>query len=328
MASRELTTSRFGGSAGLATMDAYKSQLRNVQMQVNADNSRDILRCDKDTGVWTFGQENIPLDNAELAINPLSFKHGYIAFDDKGSIAVDCYDEPCSIFVALTTPLPRMENLPEIDQPKRGKPAEWRLQMGFDALIITGPHKGAELVYKPTSHGGLKMVSKLSAEILRRWDSELNDIVPVVELFSGSYNKKTHGKIITPEAEILAWIEFDDDALELAAPATEPEKHPKRGETTAKGRAVDERKTATRKTSIAKARVEEPEEDDGDAEDEAPARGKGRVSREEPEDEEPVTRTRGRGRGRAAKREEPEDGEPARRSSRSRDEDEAPARAR
>ena len=143
------------------------------------------------TGEWEFGADNEPLEPDDLlAINPLSFRHGYIAFGDNGP-AETVDGEIAEIIVPITAPLPHKEDLPELEEikQKRGEAPiipRWQLQLSVEMVVVDGPYKGQTLVYKPVSKGGMKLFRILAEEVARRLIEGNDDCVPVVELFSSS----------------------------------------------------------------------------------------------------------------------------------------------
>lgn len=307
----DLVASRFGS---LDAVQKYANALAGVSLLVGADNDRDILNVQPDEGYWCFGQDKTELHETDLvALNPSSFRHGYIAFSGK-DVAFDLDGNPAEVLLSVTQPLPYVEDLPELEPIKgrrgeKDRPPSWQLQIAVDMVVIEGPNKGAELVYKPTSRGGLKMLRKLTEEVARKLASGDATVVPVLELFTDSYNNKTYNKrVYTPEFAIVEWVGLDETEFKAEKAdskrgkgKTEPEKHPKRGERTAKGAPVDSRRAVR----------DEPVGDEGDEDDDPAPRSRGRAAR----DEEPAPRGR---RGRAPV----EDEEPRTRSRRGRDEEE------
>lgn len=328
MASTDLVVSRFGGDVGLKNTIAA---LRGVSIAVGTDDGKDILKCTK-AGDWVFGQDETDLADTDLvAINPASFRHGYIAFNARGDGIAECEDEEesANIFVPLGQPLPRFDELPELVIPKRGPAPVYKLQIGFDAIIIEGKNKGAEVVYKPTSRGGLKLVRKISEEVARMLEDGDEKCVPVVELFSDSYNHRVYGRVGTPECEIVDWVALDDK--DLAVSLKGPQKHPKKGEKTAKGDPVDTRPGKTsRKAKEADTEEAETSRKRRSRDDDGPAEDDQRSTRRTRGVDAPTDKV-----ARKARRDRDEDGgadeeeaPKSRRSARDRDEDDAPVRER
>lgn len=329
---------------------AYTSALYNIGATLGSYDGRSILRLDKDTGEFIFGEGDTYLAEDDLvAVMPTSFKEGWIAFTDKNDLAETVNGDAADFLFPIgkaPTEDDMYDNHP-LELPKRGREPEYKHQLACEMVIVSGPNKGEELVYKTTSTGGRRMMAKLAAEIGRKMERGDELCVPVVELFSSSYhNKKFNSRVYNPEFDIEEWVSLDSEDFD-GGDEQEEERNPKRGERTAKGHLVDDRKSARGK----KARDEE-EEDDGNEEPEEEtrrtrgrgkdkadddgatrSRGRGRSRNEEEEDEAP-TRPRGRGRSRAEEDEGEAEEKPARRSRGRRDEadddggeqDEKPAR--
>lgn len=324
------------------------------------NDGKPILRLTED-GDWIFGQDETPLHKTDLlAINPASFRHGYIAFDDKG-VAFDVHGDPAEILQPIVQPLPYRDDLPELEEP-RGKRSKrvpkWQDQLALDLIVVDGKNKGAEMVYKPTSVGGLRMCAKLIGEVARRLEADELEIVPLVELFSSSYFNRTWNKdVAVPEHAIIEWREFDDAEFVATAPAKAKsngkgaekvstsgarEVDPK--EKTRRGDDVDTRRSSRRRDDdedqAPRSRRGAPREDEVDDQDEdgEPRRTRRERGVEAPTDK--VVRARDRAertdddrparRGRSVEdvADEVEEDEAPRRSRRGRDEEPAEGRSR
>lgn len=315
---------------GVVAAQKYAEALAGLAGLVGADmDGKPILKLDRQEGFWRFGEGDTELTEKDvLAVNPFSFKKGFIAFADDGP-ASTIDGEVAEYLVPVTAPMPYKDELPEVEviKGKRGKPDKvpsWDLQLTVDLMVVEGPNKGAEMVYKPTSKGGLRMVRKLSEEVARRLAEGDEVCVPVIEVFSETYTHKTYGRVFTPAFEIIDWSTMDDEEFgastaraepEEDAPKAKPAKHPKAGEKTAKGHDVDPRGTR-------KARAPEPEAEESEDEEEPAPRTRGR--RAEPDDAAPARS------GRARREPEPDPAEeeepaPRARSRRDRDADDVPA---
>lgn len=164
---------------------------------------RSLLKLDKRDGVWVFGAEAIQVEEeAVIAIDPNSFKHGVIAWDD---------GKPAGEFMA-----PVWEPKPAAPV---GTPFKFDDQLSFEAVISNGEDKGTELIFKTTSLGGLEGIRKLGKEILSRLDQE--DIVPLVRLAVDSYRHKQYGKIYKPVFNVASWATPAGAVTEPVAPVEE-----------------------------------------------------------------------------------------------------------
>ena len=326
---------------GFGNIEKMKSLGRKMTQQAyfggGTEDMKPILQLDKDEGYWRFGSDGDELTEKDvIAVNPASFRHGYVAFGKEGTgVALTLDGDSAEVMVPFDFDPPIRDELPELElvRFKRGEPErepDWKFCRSVDMVVVEGPNKGAEFVYKPTSRGGGRMVAKLQAEIGRRMEDGTEECVPLIELFSESYKHRTYGKIYNPTFEIIEWVTPDEDGTG-EDDDTKPQKHPKKGERTAKGDLVDQRE-------------DEPEDDGEDEEDAKPARKgrraakedakparKGRRSRavepeddgpeeDEPEEDEPEETTRRRGSRRADVKERTK-ADTARRSRRGREEE-------
>jgi hypothetical protein len=306
----ELVLARMGGVDGVKH---YVNALKAAAVAGGGD-GKPILKIDKRTGDWSFGEDDEPLRKGDLlAINPLSFHHGYIAFTEKGDRAETEDGQIADISCPISDPLTRMGDLPELSQPKRGKPTEWKFTMSVEMAVVEGPNKGAEVIYKPTSRGGLKFLRLVVAEIARRMEAGKNEFVPVIELFHSTYEHKTYGTCVNPEFEIVDWVTMDAETFD--APVKDA---PKKGN----GKAIAKRRDEPEEDEQPRGRKGREDRKTRDAdEDEKPARN-GRSDRrardEEPEEDD----RRPAARGRRARDDEDDEPEQPRQSSRARRDEE------
>ena len=256
----ELVTKHFG------SMEAVKNYAAATQRATEgiggSMDGRDILRLDPEEGFFTFGQENTELDPTDyIAVHPFSLHHGYIAFDKK-EIAYTVDGDPAEMLFPVTRHLPEFDDLPELEAPKKQRSSgrrgdddrgpAWRYQLAMHFKIIEGPNAGVDLIYKPTSLGGQRMIRMLSDEITRRMIDGAEDIVPIITLFSESYKSRTYGDktIWNPKADIVEWAPLDSE--ELTAPVEPKAKAvaARKDERTAKGDKVDRRGETSRGTAL------------------------------------------------------------------------------
>lgn len=219
----DLVLKTFGG---VEAVKKYAAAAYAAVAGVQFGDGKPILKLDKDSGDWFFGQEDTPLHKTDLlAVNPASFKHGFIAFDGN-AVAFDEDGEAAEILLPITQPLPYRDELPRLEEPKKKRNARgggdrtprWMDQLAIELIVIDGKNKGAEMVFKPTSVGGLRMCAKLIGEVARRLDAGETDIVPLVELYSSSYNHRTYGEVFNPEHAIVEWKDFDDGDFVASTP--------------------------------------------------------------------------------------------------------------
>lgn len=349
----QLVLKQFGTAAAVAR---FAGALRASSRRLAAGgDTLPILKMDED-GYWSFGEENTAVERDDLwAVNPLTIKHGFIAFDGK-QMAETVDGERAEILVSIDEEPPHPDDLPELyvsaQARKRKETPQWKAFQAYEMVCVDGANKGAQVVYKPASMGGGRMCRMLGEEIARRYDDiEKSDaIVPLIELDSRGYENQRHGKFIyNPTFHVGEWVSLDTDTFEPAEPeereerpakkvakgkaadkrssrAQEPEdddrparaRDARKGERTAKGEPVDKRRSA---------RDEEPAEDaDFEEENDAKEAPRGRRGRDVEAKAERAPR--GEVRGRRARDEEPEedaveDERPARGARRARDEEPA-----
>ena len=187
------------GKAGLPSVDALASALRNVQNEVSSGVC--ILKMDK-VGVWSYGVEaEEPEPNAEWAVNPFSFTHGYIAWGER--VVLGEHMTP------LTDPMPALD-----EEAPAGAKKGWEQQLGFMLRCMTGKDEGVECRYSTTSEGGKRAILKLTQEIAARILQDPSHPVPLVTIRSETYNHSKYSKVWIPVLTIVGWTTMDGDRKE------------------------------------------------------------------------------------------------------------------
>ena len=159
---------------------------------------RELLKMEKDSGLWVFGMEVEALNDTLIAVNPASFCHGIVAWVDS-SIAGEN-------MVSVNRDAP-MKN----EQVDPGLP--WVPQVSFEAAIAEGPDKGTQLLYKSSAGGGREFVDSLFNTICDQVDAEPELPVAVLSLANTWYkNKKYGGKTYKPTFKVHSWNAFESDA--------------------------------------------------------------------------------------------------------------------
>ena len=231
--SNEVTTPR---QTGLGALGALKTGLANVRTKLPEVASSPYLRLLKD-GDWVFGQDdNAVAKGTEAVINPLSIKHGYSCWTNRQP--GEGKNEPLGeIMVGLNAALPAMHELDQKVDPQTGRPAPWKDQMSVDIKFISGRHKGAQVMWKVSSVGGLNAAKAILDAILTKLDEGTPYVCPIVTLDSDHYKHPTYGKTYVPKIEVVGWMDLEgneedgDDAepaaiAKQAAPEPEPEPEP------------------------------------------------------------------------------------------------------
>ena len=158
-------------------------------------------------GTWAFGQKRTIVEQgSRWAVNPTSFKWGFICFNDNKVAA--------ERLVPISQPKPNVAELPD-----KGSP--WTEQWSVSVKCLDGADGGTEALYKPTTVGGLQAVAAMIEAVRDR----LNDtqhggkIVPVVHLEKDSYQSPQYGKIWTPVLTVVEWMPLTGPT---AAPSSPP----------------------------------------------------------------------------------------------------------
>jgi hypothetical protein len=198
-------------NAGLPAVAAASTAAALRQMASNIGGGGEaILKMDK-TGHWVFGAEQTETEpDAQWAVNPFSFVHGFIAWGE-GEVLGEKMGP-------VTAPLPELDAAPAAS--KRG----WEAQVGMSLKCLSGDDEGTEVRFSTTSVGGKKAVQALAVAIATQVDKDPTKPVPVVMLKKDHYQHKSYGKVYTPVLEVVKWIGMDgeDAAPAEVEPAAEP----------------------------------------------------------------------------------------------------------
>ena len=158
-------------------------------------------------GTWKYGQkQTIVEDGSRWGVNPLSFRYGYICFGDGNKVLAER-------LVSVSQPMPAVEELPD-----KGFP--WATQWCVNLKCIDGTDAGTEVVYKPTTVGGIQAVAGLIEAVRDRLNGGQHDgkVSPVVLLKKDSYQHPQYGRVWTPVLEIVAWMPMSGPEPAPASP--------------------------------------------------------------------------------------------------------------
>jgi hypothetical protein len=161
-------------------------------------------------GTWAYGQRRtVPEDGSRWAVNPMTFKWGYISFSNDNKVLGER-------IVSVTQPKPEVTELPD-------KGAAWQEQWAVNLKCIDGTDAGTEAVFKPTTVGGIQAVAGLIDAVRDRLNGGQHDdkVSPIVHLEKNSYQHAQHGRVWTPMLTIVDWM-----PLSGPAPAPEPASPP------------------------------------------------------------------------------------------------------
>lgn len=196
-------------NAGLpASVESMVEALGQASIDTDGGlNGRDLLKLDKNEGVWLFGQDAIELEeDALIAVNPASFCQGFISWAKKGGNILG------EVMVPITHPAPQRSTLENTGE-------KWDEQLSFEAQIVTGEDKGVLLLYKSTAHGGKAFIRSIMRRIVSKMADGKTYIVPTIKLSCTSYDHKSWGTVFKPEYSIAYWLSYSGDKEGEAAKA-------------------------------------------------------------------------------------------------------------
>jgi hypothetical protein len=163
----------------------------------------------RENGTWSFGQRRTVVeDGSHWAINPTTFKWGYICFDND--------NKPTERLVSVSQPMPDITQLPDTGFP-------WQVQWGVSLKCVDGTDAGTEVAFKSSTDGGVKAIAGMLDTVRDRLNAGQHDgkVVPVAHLEKDSYQNPQYGKTWIPVLTIVDWMTLDGPA-----PATKPASPP------------------------------------------------------------------------------------------------------
>jgi hypothetical protein len=158
------------------------------------------------SGTWIYGRRRTVVeDGSRWAVNPLTFKWGYICFGEGNKVIGER-------LVSVSLPKPEVTDLPN-----KGFP--WQEQWSVNLKCIDGADAGTEVVYKPTTVGGIQSIAGLIEAVRDQLNSAQHGgkISPIVHLEKDSYQHVLFGRVWTPLLTIVDWM-----PLSGPEPAPEP----------------------------------------------------------------------------------------------------------
>ena len=157
--------------------------------------------------VWA--ERTVVEDGSRWAVNPTTFKRGYICFGDGNKVLGER-------LVSVSQEMPDPTELPD-------KGAPWQQQWAVNLKCLDGTDAGTEVIYKPTTVGGIQAVAGLIEAVRDRLNSDQHDnkVSPIVLLEKDSYPHPQYGKVWTPMLTIVDWM-----SLSGPAPAPKPASPP------------------------------------------------------------------------------------------------------
>jgi hypothetical protein len=190
-------------AGALTSLAALETALANVDTSSAVGRSGlPMLQFKRDgDGTWSYGQRRIVVeDGSPWAVNPLTFRWGYICFSDNNKVVGER-------LVSVSQPKPELTELPD-----RGY--EWQEQWAVQLKCTGGADAGTEVIYKPTTVGGIQAIAGL-IEVVRDRLSEGKHggkVAPIVHLEKDSYSHSQHGRVWTPLLPIVDWMPLNGPA--------------------------------------------------------------------------------------------------------------------
>jgi hypothetical protein len=198
-------------AGALTSLAALQTALNNVDTSSVAGRSGlPMLQFKREgDGTWMYGQRQTVVEgSSRWAANPMSFRWGFIAFTNDNKVAGEK-------LVSVSQPKPELTELPD------HKGCAWTEQWAVNLKCLDGTDAGTEVIYKPTTVGGIQAVAGLVDSVRDRLNGGQHDgrVAPVVQLEKGSYQHGQYGRVWTPMLEIVDWMPLEGPA---PAPAPEP----------------------------------------------------------------------------------------------------------
>jgi hypothetical protein len=204
----------------LTSLAALSTALNNLDMtSIGGRSGKPMLqfKSREDNGTWMFGQQRtIPEASSLWAVNPRTFKWGYICFSNDNKVLGER-------LVPISQPLPAITELPD-------KGANWQEQMAVELKCINGVDAGTEVVLKVSTIGGIQAVTGLIDTVRDRLNGGQHDgkVAPILRLEKDSYQHSQYGRVPTPVLTIVDWMPLDGPAPAPAPTSPPPAEQPRR----------------------------------------------------------------------------------------------------
>jgi hypothetical protein len=168
-----------------------------------------LFKSREGSGTWGFGQKRtIPEEGSRWAVNPMSFKWGFISFHGKKVVGEQ--------MVPVTQSKPDITKLPDTGFP-------WQEQWSVEMKCLDGADAGVEVIFKANTNGAITAAVGVFDLVRNRIDDELrkreqpgyepdNKIAAVVLLERDSYPHKEFGKTNIPVLNHVDWMSLDGPA--------------------------------------------------------------------------------------------------------------------
>lgn len=185
-------TTRNAGAGDMMSAEAFASageQSFNAAKPESTSGGVPFLKLDKETGIWTFGQEDTTIpDDALLAVFPNSFATGFVAW--KGLTL-----EAKSMARIGQDPV-RAEDLDPVAS-KTGWEPNVAVALAIDECPSRPELEGTIVLFEQRSRGGIEAWNKLYDATLARAKGG-HPFAAIVSLKNTSYDHKEWGKVFKP----------------------------------------------------------------------------------------------------------------------------------
>lgn len=182
--------------------NAFNPQALAKSRQMMPNSSDKPFLTFKD-GEWSFGADYAEVEAGSLwAINPSTFQFGLIEWLDSKPGA--------QILLPMGEQFSEADLVLQFDT--NDKDHQVAQQCACEMQCLTGADKGVQLLYKPSTKGGVTAITKIVDEVIRQSGTNPDFIVPIVLLESSHYmHKKYRKKTYVPVLNIEL---FDNNKLE------------------------------------------------------------------------------------------------------------------
>lgn len=212
----------FNNNLDLAAFGDLDVGLGQVLADTHLPGFEKLLRMSRD-GLVVYGADNVPLGDYRIAINPLSVQHGWIAWAPAGAKKNEILGE---VMVPAKEPKPLRQDLPaNVDA------TLWKDQLTFNVLILEGPGRGEQLLYKVNSTSGVReslaLVGQIRAQRREAASAGHTKFIPIARVGTSSFDSN-YGRQHKPVWHIVDWVSPGTDlgALYAATAATAAKEKP------------------------------------------------------------------------------------------------------
>lgn len=215
----------FNDSTDIAAFEDLDTGLNQVLADTQLPGFEKLLRMSPE-GDIVYGMDNTMLGDDRLAMNPGSIEHGWVAWPSASATERKILGE---VMVRASEPKPLRQDLikkfPAID------PALWKDQITFQVLLLEGPGRGEQLLYKVSSTSGVREALALVRQVVaqRRVAASAGHkkFIPIVrvgtEKFDTKYRTQTKPKwhiqdYVEPGTDLGALFAAHEKKPAVAAP--------------------------------------------------------------------------------------------------------------